>query len=145
MKKDILNFLILISFLCLGLVSCVVEEESSFSTTETTTDGYSSGEDIVGIWTCTRRTIESSCESSSIYSADSNGISYTASGTLTLTDNGDGTYSWNSSFSLQGQCHMSDQTSTQTRDYDVVDGNTLFLSANSTSRNAGSSSKSERI
>ena len=113
-----------------------------FQKIKNVTEGFSSGADIVGTWSCTRSSIESNCSSSSIYSADSNGISYTASGTLSLVNDGDGTYSWTSSINLQGQCNASDHANTQTRDYDIIQGNMLVLSANTTTRNAGSSSKS---
>ena len=53
-----------------------------FSEIKNVTEGFSSGADIVGTWTCTRTSIDTACitsigldnKSNSIYSADSNGV-----------------------------------------------------------------------
>ena len=52
MKKVIFIFLILISFLCLAVVSCADKEESSTSSssTDTTTDGYMKNGNMLMVW-----------------------------------------------------------------------------------------------
>ena len=52
MKKVIFIFLILISFLCLAVVSCADKEESSnsSSSTDTTKDGYMKNGNMLTVW-----------------------------------------------------------------------------------------------
>jgi maltose-binding protein MalE len=52
MKKVIFIFLILISFLCLAVVSCAYKEESSTSSssTDTTADGYMKNGNMLMVW-----------------------------------------------------------------------------------------------
>ena len=52
MKKVIFIFLILISFLCLAVVSCADKEESSTSSssTDTTADGYMKNGNMLMVW-----------------------------------------------------------------------------------------------
>jgi len=79
------------------------------------TGGFSSGEDIVGTWSC-KSTEKGGVTCDQPYALDTNKISYSVSYSVTFTDDGDGTFSYSSEQYLE-RCFG---TSSKTGSYAIV-------------------------
>ena len=93
-----------------------------FSKIKDVTDGFSSGADIVGTWSCKSTTKWTNCTLP--YALDTNQISYSLSYSVSFTDDGDGTFSYSSERYLE-RCSG---TSSNTGSYAIV-GPVLMISS----------------
>lgn len=74
----------------------------AFERLEKSSDGFNSTTELVGTWMCTMTSINTDCALFDRYSLHASGLYYTASQSVVIKDDGDGTFSYTSEFWLRG-------------------------------------------